>query len=147
MTRQGKKICIILKSWFCSCLWYLAATLKLWCKIIIRTKQSLCVWYICIFVAIIHCRPPKSVCRQCAEYTGPHPAHGDGNKATTLGAAAAAVGNAVSKVVGLVTGTKTYSIFGLEKIALSLIKETLLCNCYPHVTHWIYTWMVQKNFI
>ena len=49
------------------------------------------------------CRPPRSICRQCAEYTGPYPAHGDGGKGT-LGAAAAAVGNAVAKVVGMVTG-------------------------------------------
>ena len=49
-------------------------------------------------------RPPKSVCRQCPDYTGAYPAHGDGSVKTTLGNAAAAVGSAVAKVVGMVTG-------------------------------------------
>ena len=50
------------------------------------------------------CRPPNSICRQCPKYTGPHPAHGDGSMKTTLGNAAAAVGSAVVKVIGMVTG-------------------------------------------
>ena len=111
----------------------------------------ICVVCICIFVDIAYCRPPKSVCRQCAEYTGPHPAHGDGNNATTLGAAAAAVGSAVSKVVGMVTGTSTFSFMAntiLFYRSLHLNRNRAVWmhrNFCLYVAHWIFTWMSSND--
>ena len=61
--------------------------------------------YSCMYLVFFSDRAPKTVCRQCPEYKGP------------VGKAVAAVGNVVSKVVGLVTGGKI--VFFLEQALVS----------------------------
>ena len=75
-------------------------------------------------------RPPKSVCRQCPDYTGAYSAHGDGSVKTTLGNAAAAVGSAVAKVVGMVTG-KLQIYF--KKFCDHLLQSGLSMLSFSHI--------------